>query len=534
MLPRFARRTRLAPPAATILAITATSVLSSPLHAGDTENFIGIDALIDLIGEPNLPTGDGINVVVVEAPEGASYAPDESNPQFINQTIVERSGPSGPSGHATVVGVNFFGTSSAAPGIGVVNSYSVLGFINDLLRFNTASVPGVVPSSSDVMNHSWIGSGGSVAVDNNVMRRADFAAARDQYLVCIGVANGATGQPLMYGQFNAITCGTRANNHAMHDVTSGLDGAGRQRPEIVAPNNATSFATPIVAAIGAMLYETVDTTPELSSNAGARRNETIRAVILAGGDHVDLYDANDIWSNNAPPGGVDRGFADRPIDDESGVGTVRVDRAYMMLTGGEIDGSDDVSTAPLLTGPGWDHLAIPRNEPYSWRISLDETATEISILAAWDRVVPSNFNSWSLADMKMELFRVNKAGDLESMVGNVGFDYYPSGNSASDAPVHNLEHLFIRDLVAGEYVLQLERTDGLSTPTWPVSVAWLVPENDGGPGVPGDANGDGNVDFSDIVTVLGAWGPCGDVCLADLDGDGVVAFSDLLLVLTNF
>lgn len=46
----------------------------------------------------------------------------------------------------------------------------------------------------------------------------------------------------------------------------------------------------------------------------------------------------------------------------------------------------------------------------------------------------------------------------------------------------------------------------------------------------GDADGDGTVGFSDILTVLGAWGPC-DGCFGDLDHDGSVGFADLLIVL---
>ena len=47
---------------------------------------------------------------------------------------------------------------------------------------------------------------------------------------------------------------------------------------------------------------------------------------------------------------------------------------------------------------------------------------------------------------------------------------------------------------------------------------------------PGDVNGDGSVDLTDLVAVLAAWGPCED-CPADLDGDGEVGISDLIAVL---
>lgn len=50
---------------------------------------------------------------------------------------------------------------------------------------------------------------------------------------------------------------------------------------------------------------------------------------------------------------------------------------------------------------------------------------------------------------------------------------------------------------------------------------------------PGDLNGDGSVDFEDVLQLLAAWGPCPGpaFCIADLDCDGDIDFSDLLLLL---
>lgn len=50
----------------------------------------------------------------------------------------------------------------------------------------------------------------------------------------------------------------------------------------------------------------------------------------------------------------------------------------------------------------------------------------------------------------------------------------------------------------------------------------------------GDINGDGAVDFEDILLVLGAWGPCDGECPEDLNGDDVVDFADLLVILANW
>lgn len=52
--------------------------------------------------------------------------------------------------------------------------------------------------------------------------------------------------------------------------------------------------------------------------------------------------------------------------------------------------------------------------------------------------------------------------------------------------------------------------------------------------LPGDIDGDGDVDFTDLLATLAAWGPCPgppDPCPWDLNGDGMVGFGDLLILL---
>ncbi len=50
---------------------------------------------------------------------------------------------------------------------------------------------------------------------------------------------------------------------------------------------------------------------------------------------------------------------------------------------------------------------------------------------------------------------------------------------------------------------------------------------------PGDADGNGLVDFDDLLTTLSSFGPCAD-CPADFDEDGDVDFDDLLTVVSSF
>jgi hypothetical protein len=51
--------------------------------------------------------------------------------------------------------------------------------------------------------------------------------------------------------------------------------------------------------------------------------------------------------------------------------------------------------------------------------------------------------------------------------------------------------------------------------------------------IPGDINGDGEVNVEDLLLLLAAWGPC-EGCPEDINGDGVVNVEDLLMLLGNW
>ncbi|MHC5113554.1 MAG: hypothetical protein ACYTGP_03900 [Planctomycetota bacterium] len=54
------------------------------------------------------------------------------------------------------------------------------------------------------------------------------------------------------------------------------------------------------------------------------------------------------------------------------------------------------------------------------------------------------------------------------------------------------------------------------------------------PDLPGDVNGDGLVNFGDILVVISQWGICVNQCPGDVNNDGNVNFSDILFVLSHW
>ena len=297
------------------------------------------------------------------------------------------------------------------------------------------------------------------------------------------------------------------------------------KPEIVAPEGLTSYSTPMVNALGALLIETARSIPELKGSP-ALRTEVIKALILGGAVHEDVQDGE--WSNEPSENGPTRGVTARPLDPVVGVGSANIDRSHRMLTAGEQAGSLFPPIEPTVGWVGWDLAGIELGGGRYYRFELLERADEIAITATWHRNIRFQQNTWNLADFDLHLWRVDTDGSLASLVGDDGLPYFEGGNVASESAVDNVEHLYVTGLEPGEYVFEVRRLDGEPVPVWDVALAWIMPEP---PLAPEDVNGDGVVDFADLLLVLSAWGDC-VACPEDIDGDGTVGFTDLLLILS--
>ena len=95
----------------------------------------------------------------------------------------------------------------------------------------------------------------------------------------------------------------------------------------------------------------------------------------------------------------------------------------------------------------------------------------------------------------------------------------------------NVEHLYIRGLAAGDYQLRLSLVDGGGASNAQAGLAWYFSEPDI-VDVPGDINGDGQVNVDDLLQLLSEYGNCNGNCASDLDGDGDSDVNDLLLLLS--
>jgi len=515
--------------------VAGVSVAAAPAVAGDDpREVLGFDALHARLG-PDAPTGAGIVGSYVEAPDGNGFwRPDLTIGELSGKSLtVESSGASGLSAHSSGVMRQLCGdTTSVAPGMTDIHLWEALDWLNDFLRAGSggAIAPEPLPAPIRVLNNSWIGSA-NPSLDNDVLRRADLVIDRDRLLIASGMSNSPAGNPPLMGHlYNGLAVGTRDGGHGNLPTQSGIDGPGRMKPEIVGVAGTTSSATPQIAAVGAVLSETIETWPGLATNLNARRVQVLKAAILAGATKENQLTGT--WTNGPETSGPDRGVTLTPLDDVMGVGTANVDRSHMVLTALEQNGTDDPDAASGLPSRGWDYDTIGVGQTRYWGIDVPEGADALAVVLTWNRTVRLSTNEWAVADLDLELLRREADGSLAPLTGDAGLGVFASGNVASRSPVDNIEHLYLEGLAPGSYVLRAERLDaGGSPPTnWPFAIAWLGPEPVA-PGVPEDVNGDGTVSLDDLLIVLSAFGPCGDPCPADVDGDETVGFSDIVAVL---
>ncbi len=491
---------------------------------------MGYNALLDRLGN-DAPTGASVGVAQVEAPTGnGNYSPNQGSSHFTGKNFTEMSGSTGVSSHAQNVAVPMYsGTSSMAHGVEDIWLYEASNWLTGGFLRTSAPVPPLSPPASvRVFNHSWVGNVDDF--DDEVLRRADWATNEFDILVIGGVANsGTSGPPLMSHNFNGLAVGRTSGSHATGATADGFDGPGRQKPEIVAPAGTTSSATPRVTAAATLLFDTAQTDPSLSSNPNASSPDLLKAALLAGATHSN--DHGDSWTNNPIESGPQRGIANQPLDDTVGAGTVNIDTSHLILTGGQQSASSTVPASASADMAGWDRPQINAGNSAYWRFHVSEQAAEASFVITWNRQVSSNFNSYTLAHLELELWEAD-GGQVSSLVGDDGLGVFASGNVVSQSDIDNIQHLYLTDLAAGEYVLEARRTDGLSA-GWDVAAAWYI---DADEAILGDLNGDGKVGGADLGILLAAWGDCPDPgdCPADLNGDGQVGGADLGILLANW
>lgn len=416
----------------TCLCASLLSILFSSPAASQYQAAVGYTRLVQELNQRGIavPTGTGLRVGLVEARVDGFYFPNSALPEFSGKTFNNLGPDVSPSssGHASGVGSLFFGNSSSmAPGVTQIDVYDATTFVLTQQGLN----PNLQPQSTNVavMNHSYIGNLDPASEGVEANARMDYTVTRDGFTNVVALNNDVGPVPQIYAQsYNSIVVGRTDGAHTYGITTIGV--TGRTKPDIVAPQGFTSNATPVVSSTATLLHSAANSMNMLN----ARAPEAMKAIIMAGADKTPFNN----WSNTST----------RPLDSVFGAGEVDVYNSYKILEGGEFNGSNTIpSTSSGLHG--WDLGDIAANDSQFWTFEIGSggSLSEASILLTWNALyedVQGNFdlNQFTVANMSMRLYEANGAA-LGSMV------------ALSDSPVDNVEHIYLRNLSAGRYALEI-------------------------------------------------------------------------------
>lgn len=394
---------------------------------------------MQLLASADLPVAPSAGFTHTEAPDLlANYLPDTASSNFTGKTFTIKSGSSGTSGHATTVATYFYGnTTSLVTGNIPVDLYNANGWIgSNFLRTGGFNAPAT--ESRSVQNHSWIAETYSSATEAG--KRLDYAINRDGFVCVVGENNGnSTVLPELLGQsYHTISVGLVNGSHSAGFTT--LDGTGRIKPDIVAPESATSFATPMVSSAAGLLYSKLTAAPY--SLTGADKPRVIKALLLASA----TKDTVASWANTSA----------RPLDLRYGAGELNIYHAYSDLRAGPGIASDTA----LQKTRGWsaETLNAHVSKSYYFTIPAGTPPTPFSAALIWHRSLSGFFPNLSSSLANLELHLYHATGFSTSSI-----------IADSTSPVDNVELIHQSSLSPGTYAVVVENTSNTSTP---YALAW--------------------------------------------------------------
>lgn len=433
---------------ATALACAFLATIT-PLSA-DWRDEIGYTRL-QLLAGPELPSAPSQGFTQVEASITNSpvytFLPDTTSPLFTGKTFTNKSAATGTaiSSHATAVATNFYGnTTSLVAGNCPIDTYYVGDWIGStFLKLGSNSKPAT--EFRAVQNHSWIGNLSVNFTEANAAeanQRLDFAIDNDGFASVVGVDNDIN-KPLpalLCQSYHTISVGLVNGGHSAGFTT--LDGTGRIKPDIVAPEGFTSFATPMVSSAAGLLYAKLSATP--NSLTGADLPRVIKALLLA----TATKDTVASWSNTSS----------RPLDLRYGAGELNINHAYHALRAGRATASN--STLQKSRGWGAESVNGISTKTYYFTIPAGAPSTPFSAALTWHRMVTkTGFNTWNatLANLNLRLYQAS------------GFTLVGPPIAESLSTVDNVELVHQATLLPGTYAVVVENT---STTATPYAIAW--------------------------------------------------------------
>jgi Subtilase family len=412
---------------------------SLPAAGLDTNGFLALWATTTNLA------GAGIPVAQVEA---QNPAPDwEVNPAGagVGQppglfTYYSTNGPAAAfpnalgaeSGHADLVASLFYGLpAGAATNVAAVNNYEADYFFSAIIG---ATLPANINSA--VANQSFAFEGLTTSQQQTVDSDYDNYAVKFGTLFVSGVNNGGqvTAPSTCYNGLGVAAYGGASSIGPTPDN-------GRCKPDLTAPAGYTSFSAPQVSAAAAVLLQAA-----LRGDGGSLTNDTadlrtLKALLLNGA--VKPAD----WTNSPAS----------PLDARYGAGLVNIYNAYHQLTAGR-----QAYTVATTVGTGGAHP--PTGAAGTVAATSGWDFNSLSSNPFFDAVNHYYFNA---THPRFAATLVWNRQQNQTDINHLALYLYNAANSnlvlASTSAVDNVAHLYLTNLPAGRYDLQVFKPGGFST-----------------------------------------------------------------------
>jgi hypothetical protein len=371
------------------------------------------------------------------------------------------------SNHAHSVGGAIYGESSAAAGrVSTVYAQPAFPWLQSLGALRapalTSPPPQAFPPGVVVSNHSWVNRLGDHYVNGELIRRADFAAARDNVVLVTGAVCGGpfAGVPLMWSCQNALAA-------AGDDPQTPFDPAtathGKNRADIWWPGKA-SYATARASSAVALLASIARENPADPKNPeaynDATRSVVLRSLILTGADKTGHWRDPIPYPRNLP----------NHLRPTTGAGRLNPDHSRAILSANPIAPSRTndngiIIGTPQLQPRGWSRLVLKPTESGTpdqrlilfeltenaptFQATATTNATQLQRRVGNNLLIDSRPESRILPAITLALRRVTTTTG--------GLTLAPTSddpNYLSAAPNDTVQHLYLESgLPAGRYAL---------------------------------------------------------------------------------
>ncbi|NWK55322.1 hypothetical protein HW115_06850 [Verrucomicrobiaceae bacterium N1E253] len=422
--------------------ITGCSLLQLMTTRADWRSEIGWD-LLGIYAGSKVPDGSSVQLEMVEAYASGStrYMPDLNNAALSDINITNISDTdNGVSSHATTVARNFFGRGTSllsnAGSTHPVGIRSTDDFINQFLNLN-----GTVGSSTAAVTcHAYIGTADpeQEALFNEIIARFDFYSQSSGGVHVVGLNNGSNAAipPIFGSAYHAIAVGRSDGGHSHGLTAANYPGAGRQKPDIVSPETATSWATGSVASAATILHALGSS----SGNTDASHQDTIKACLLAGACKHPFPG----WSQTSS----------QPLDSTFGAGELNIFHSYRILEMQE-------SSPGSVSSRGWSRSSVRTTRSRTYRFTTPGYARQFSLSAAliWQCDVSYSPLFQSYSHQTLDNLRLELLDESDTVI------------QTSDSSLDNVEHLWNTQLAPNtNYSLRVSSSSGSSN----FSLAWQL------------------------------------------------------------